>query len=162
MAQDPSQTPRPISAALARRLAAAASGFPNGQTIWFIARHEPDANGSYQVSAPIASDTRPADPGDPAFGVFGPYQTPVPGHPAKRADVVRVVLHLSNGASIELPADSADCVFWTAASIEKFAVPYYAALGNLELAVRIRDEFNRADVVAMDHGPNTEYDMRRI
>lgn len=162
MAQDPSQAPRPISAALARRLAAAASGFPNGQTVWFTARHEPDASGSYQVSAPIVSGIRPAEPGDSAFGLFGPYQTPVPGHPAKRADVVRVVLHLSNGTSIDLPAGDADCVFWTAAAIEKFAVPYYASLGNLELAVRIRDEFNRADVVAMDHGPNTEYDMRRI
>ena len=102
MAQDPSQSTRPLSAGLARRLAAAASGFPDGRTVWFIARHEPDANGSYQVSAPIVSDTRPAEPRDPAFGIFGPYQTPVPGHPAKRADVVRVVLHLSNGTTMPL------------------------------------------------------------
>lgn len=161
MAEDPSRPPRPISAALARRLAAAASGFPNGQTVWFMARHEPDANGSYQVGPPIVSDARPPEPKDPAFGIFGPYQTAAPSHPAKRLDVVRVVLHLSNGATIELPAGGADCVFWSAAAIEKFAIPYYAALGNLELAVRIRDEFNSADVVAMDHGPNTEYSMRR-
>lgn len=162
MTEDPTRRPRPISALLARRLAAAASGFPHGRTVWFRARYEPDAKGSFQVSPPILSDTRPADPDDPQFGIFGPYQTPAPSQARKRADVVQVTLHLSDGRTIEIAAGDADCLFWSAAAIEKFAVPYYAAVGTLETAVRIREDFNRENVVAMDHGPNTEYTMRTV
>ena len=151
----------PISAMLARRLAGAASGYADGKKIWFTARYRRDDEFSFRVSEPIVSDERPAEPADDELGLFGPFLTPQRRVAAKRTPVVRVYLELEDGKTITLDAKHADCVFWSEAALEKFAIPYYASLGDLELAQEIRTRFRKPDVVALDHGPNTEYTLRR-
>jgi hypothetical protein len=151
--QDESET-KPISAMLARRLAGAASGFPNGKKTWFYSRYV-RKNLAFNVSDPLVQNTPPAAHPDPAFGLFGPYLTQE--EPVKRTPVARVILELTNGKKITLEAINADSVFWSASAIEKFAIPYYGAVGDLELAKKIRDTFQDPNVVAMCHGPNTEY-----
>ena len=142
---------------LARRLAGAASGFPDGRNVWFYARYN-RKDLSFDVSEPMVSDTPPADPTDKEFGLFGPYQTPA--LPAKRTPVARVTLELTDGREVTLRVEEADTLFLTPSALEKFAIPYYAALGDLELAMRIRKKFEEESVVMLCHGPNTEYCFR--
>lgn len=148
---------KPVSALLARRLAGAASGFPNGKNVWFYARYD-RKNLSFDVSDPIVSDTAPADPTDPDFGLFGPYQTPA--IPSRRPAVARVTIELVDGRRVTLPIEKADTLFLSPSALEKFAIPYYAALGDLELAMKIRRTFEDDNVVLLCHGPNTEYCFR--
>ena len=151
---DSEKAAKPISAMLARRLAGAASGFPNGKKIWFYSRYV-RKDLAFNVSDPIVSNSQPAAHPNPEFGTFGPYLSPE--EPVKRTPVAKVTLELTNGKKITLDASHADSVFWSASAIEKFAIPYYGAVGDLELATKIRDTFQDEDVVAMCHGPNTEY-----
>jgi hypothetical protein len=148
---------KPISALLARRLAGAASGFPNGKKLWFYARYD-RKNLSFDVSDPIESDTPPAVPTDPEFGLFGPYQTPA--IPSRRPVIARVTVELADGRNVTLPIEKADTLFLSPSALEKFAIPYYAALGDLELAMKIRRTFEDDNVVLLCHGPNTEYCFR--
>lgn len=149
-ADQPSEQP-PISAMLARRLAGAASGYPDGRKIWFTARYQ-RLDLAFNVSEPY--EDRPSAP-DSAFGVFGPYQTP--SQPSKRNEVVRVTLELSNGETKTIDPRKVDSLFWSESALEKFVIPYYGAVGDLELAMKIRSEFTKDKVVALCHGPNTEY-----
>lgn len=146
----------PITAGLARRLAAAADGYRNGRVIWFTARYEP-VNGDYEISTAIESLIRPAAPKDPAFGLFGPFRNDAEA--IKRVPVVRVTLHLEGGDTRSFEADKYDAVMWSNSAIRKFALPHYAEYIGLELAMKVRDGFLQDNVTAFVHGPNTEYEM---
>jgi len=154
---------RPVSARLARRLAAAADGYRTGEVIWFRARYVPDENFSFGISEPIVSKVRP-QPDDLADGegLFGPFQTEVDGPGLTRTPIVEVVLRLAGGEETRFPADRYDALFWSMSSLEKFAIPHYVEFQGLEVAKRLREDFLKPEVYVMAHGPNTEYTMRAL
>jgi hypothetical protein len=50
-----------------------------------------------------------------------------------------------------------DCIYWSESAIEKFVVPYYSSFIPLEeIQTRVIDEFQREDVVAFAHLPDSE------
>ncbi len=51
----------------------------------------------------------------------------------------------------------ADAVFWSMAAVEKFLVPYYSSILDLEKVMKeIRDRFANETVLAFIHLPNSE------
>lgn len=153
--EDVSSATRPITASLARRLAAAADGYRNGEVVWFTARYVA-VDEDFDISEGLEGD-RPAAPEDPDYGVFGPFQNDA--DQIKRTPVVKVTLHLSDSTERTFAAAKCDAIFWSSSAIRKFAIPHYAEYIGLDYAKKIRDDFGQANVSAFAHGPNTEYEL---
>lgn len=154
----------PISSRLALRLAAAAEGFQDGTTVWFVARYEPDPNGSFGVKKPIVSEKRPAVSLEPGEGLFGPYRSERE-EPSQRTPVLKIAVQVQDGEkvrTVEFDARDFDALFWSTSAIEKFAIPHYVAFEGLTRAEKLKKDFLDPKVYLMAHGPNTEYELRTL
>jgi hypothetical protein len=156
------------SATLLSRLAEAVDGLRLGAPILLIApfRYDPTKQGHrvigpfHDCEAAIAyRDSKGLDPNE--FGVFGPFYTRLPRSDTNRLGTVRprvekVVLHLEGGGEICLDGTKYDAVFWGDASVDKFLVPYYAAVGTVDEAILLRNQYEDG-VVAVVHLPGSEW-----
>jgi hypothetical protein len=140
---------RPISARLAKRLAEAAFGYMGLGPVYLVAAYEPMDNPGdpYDVACFrndwAAAESHAAhlntDHHHPRYGVFGPYATGLPPRPRPNSYSLETVSLLVQSPPHSPPAQGAlplgasefDSLFWTRAAVEKFAVPYYAALWHM-------------------------------
>jgi hypothetical protein len=161
---------RSISARLLRVLAQAAEGYPNQGDVYFVARYERDANGSYEVSpwfseseaAAVVDGLNAAAPD--AFGVFGPFDTRLPyaAHPDQETVAALQVTTREprDGAITTFAMGGAgmyDAMFCSAAAVIKFAVPYYTRVYSPEFAETVLRSFMEAPLAMMVHLPWSEY-----
>ena len=156
---------RPVSAGVAKRLAAAADGFRHGRPMYFVSgfrdvgpiqRFEGEEG---RVAAERVRREREARGEE--VDVFGPYVTGAapeagarPGHEV--LDVtVRVRLPDGSVQTRVLAGGDYDAVFWTRSAVDKFVVPYYAGAVGLQQAVRVSEDFSGDGVYMLAHLPDT-------
>jgi hypothetical protein len=166
---------RPISARLARRLAEAAFGYMGLGPVYLVAAYEPidSVADPYDVTC-FRSDWEAAeafaailntDPELPRYGVFGPYATELVGEPLisqYSLDTISLLVDSPADSSpaqgtLTIPASEFDSLFWTRAAVEKFAVPYYAALYSPAFADLVLEEYDGARLAVLGHMPWSEY-----
>jgi hypothetical protein len=162
---NPPSFTQPVSAKLARRLAAAADGYRDGREVWFTASFTPKdgQNGNnFDISEAIPGDgtSAPDVTLSDGYGLFGPFLTEESGDP-KRTPIASIVLRLPGG-DVEIDASKYDAMFWSSSSLDKFAVPHYATVLDLSMAAKLQREFSEPSVYLVLHGPNTEYDLKSI
>lgn len=148
--------PRAISAGLGRRLAAAADGHRDGREIFFQARFEADAEGNYGVTGPLTREEAAQAVVPEGYGIFGPFLTEPCTDDISRTPIRRVTLELENGDAVTFEGTRYDALFWSSSALEKFVVPYYAVVGGIERAQRLRDQLLNTDAFMIAHDPNTE------
>lgn len=164
----------PLSAGVAKRLAAAADGFRHGRPVYFVSgfrevgaveRFEGEEG---REAAERARRAREAEGGGEKFGVFGPYVTgPVGSGPGGSPDAevldVTVRVKLADGSTRTrvFGGGEYDALFWTRSAVDKFVIPYYAGALGLQHAVRISEEFAGPDVHMLAHLPDTTITMIR-
>jgi hypothetical protein len=156
------------SSTLLSRLAEAVDGNRKGEPVVYVAeyRYDPQWKG-HEVHGPFetckeARRFRKYELDDEAgeiYGIFGPFWTKKArsGTTSARGGpmVERVVLHLTGGRTIELHPEDADAVFWSAAAVEKFVIPYYVGIGTVEEGQTILGSLD--DGVALVHRPGSEW-----
>jgi hypothetical protein len=157
----------PVTAALVRRLAESADGHRDGKTHWVVTSPDDPTTEKLQSFPSLAAAKTYRDQQNAAggnFDVFGPFQTP--RDPAKlprghKKSVKKVTVELEDEAGGKYTAvidgDKSDALFWSSSSIDKFAVPYYVGVADVEFGMKVRDDFDRADVYMMVHLPDTTY-----
>ena len=167
----PGLFPQPISAGLARRLAEAATGYADEGEVYVTARYTPnyDSEDPYAVQAWQHWQDVP-NPLEPGYGVFGPFQTTFPS-PRTQATVQAFQVTLSDSTTptsavtaaatspMDIPAQNYDALFYSAAAVKKFAVPYYASLYSGAYGDHVLESFQEAPVALMAHMPWSEYTM---
>lgn len=167
----------PVEAGLARALAEAATGFPNSGDIYFVAsytRVPADQGSPYDVNGPFTDElTALAKAAELdvvewlngqkfSYGVFGPFSTvvpeliTVPGQPQVGTITVTEAGTTSDGFTID-DASKYDSMFYSAAAVEKFAVPYYSRVYGSAVGQEVLRNFQQPDVMVMVHMPWTEY-----
>ena len=165
---------QPVSAGVAKRLAAAADGFRHGKPMYFVSgfrdvgpveRFEGEEG---REAAERARRAKEAGGGGEKFGVFGPYVTD-PGHghggkpPAEVLDVtVRMKLPDGSTRTQVLGGGEYDALFWTRSAVDKFVVPYYVGALGLQYATRVSEDFSGRDVYMLAHLPDTMPAMIRL
>ena len=165
---------QPVSAVVAKRLAAAADGFRHGKPMYFVSgfrdpagfqRFEGEAG---RAAAERARLEREAKGGGERFGVFGPYVTePAAGTDAAAGPEVldvTVRVRLSDGSTQTrvFGGGEFDALFWTRSAVDKFVIPYYTGALGLDHAVRLSGEFAGEDVYMAAHLPDTVLAMIRV
>ena len=165
---------QPVSAAVAKRLAAAADGFRHGKPMYFVSgfqkvgRLERFEGEEGRAAAERVRREREAKGGGEKYGVFGPYATePVPGVEARAEpevlDVtVRVKLADGSTQTRVFGGKEFDALFWTRSAMDKFAIPYYAGALGLDHAVRLSGEFSGEGVYMAAHMPDTVLTIMRV
>ncbi|HEU4883789.1 MAG TPA: hypothetical protein VFT45_16135 [Longimicrobium sp.] len=162
---------QPVSAGLLRVLAQAAEGYPNQGPMYFVALYEPAANGSFEVSpwwsmeeAQAVVDDLNAKAKANAFAVFGPFDTtlPYPTNPAQETVSSLQVATAAAGGGVGTTfgmggAQMYDAVFFSAAAVIKFAVPYYTRVYSPEFAETMLQSFLEAPLAMTVHLPWSEY-----
>lgn len=165
---------QPVSAGVAKRLAAAADGFRHGRPMYFVSGFR-DPSGLQRFegeggreAAERARMEREAGGGGEKFGVFGPYVTE-PGRgpaapPAGEVLDVTVRMKLPDGSTRTqvLGGGEYDALFWTRSAVDKFVVPYYAGALGLKYATRVSEDFDGRDVYMLAHLPDTVAEMIRV
>jgi hypothetical protein len=156
-----------VSAALARRLAETADGHRDGKEHWVVTSPTDPTTTKLRsfesrTDAEMYRDLENAAGG--SFGVFGPYQTPrdpVTRQTGLKVSVKKVTVELEDEAGTKYTAviegDQYDALFWSRSSVDKFAVPYYVGVADVEFGMKVRDDFSVADVFMMAHMPDTTY-----
>ena len=165
---------QPVSAVVAKRLAAAADGFRHGRPMYFVSGfREAGAVQRFEgeegrEAAERARRAREAEGGGEKFGVFGPYVTE-PGRapaasPAAEVLDVTVRMKLPDGSTRTqvLGGGEYDAIFWTRSAVDKFVVPYYAGALGLQHANRVSEDFAGRDVFMLAHLPDTMPMMIRV
>lgn len=155
----------PVSAGVAKRLAAAADGFRHGRPMYFVSgyrdvgpiqRYEGEEGREAAERARREREARGEE-----VDVFGPYVTGAGGEPGARAghevlDVtVRVRLTDGSVRTRVLDGGDYDAIFWTRSAVDKFVIPYYAGAVGLPQAVRISEDFAGDGVYMLGHLPDT-------
>lgn len=151
---------RPISAKLARRLAAAADGYRDGREVWFTARYVPENGYNFHISKPIVREDLGKVTLKDDEGLFGPFETPFDPGDQKRTPIEKITLHLAGGGAVTFAAADYDSLFWSTSALDKFAVPFYVEFLGMEAGEQLQQDFQKAEVFAVAHGPNTEYTTR--
>lgn len=148
---------QPISAGLARRLAEAATGYADEGVVYVTALYTPnyDSEDPYDVQA---YPTLPEPPGA-GYGIFGPFQTTLPDATAQaQATVQEFQVGISGPTTFSIyPASQYDALFYSAAAVKKFAVPYYSSLYSGAYGDHVLSAFQEAPVALMAHMPWSEY-----
>jgi hypothetical protein len=156
---------QPISAKLARRLAAAADGYRDGKVVWFTASYTPldgDNGNNFGISEAIpgTGTTAPDLPIPPGYGLFGPFLTTANDRP-KKTEILRITVALPD-REVVIDASKYDAMFWSSSSVDKFAVPHYATVLDLKMAATLQQDFGQENVYLVLHGPNTEYKLQAV
>lgn len=165
---------QPVSATVAKRLAAAADGFRHGRPMYFVSGFRDPAGlqrfegEEGRVAAEQARLEREAKGGGEKYGVFGPFVTGSGHGPAVPAAAevldVTVRMKLPDGSmrTQVLGGGEYDALFWTRSAVDKFVVPYYAGALGLQYATRVSEEFAGRDVYMLAHLPDTMAMMIRV
>lgn len=164
---------QPVSAAVAKRLAAAADGFRHGRPMYFVSGFRDPAGFQRfegeggRAAAERARMEKEAGGGGTKYGVFGPYVTepaagPDAGPGPEVLDVtVRVKLPDGSTQTRVFGGREFDALFWTRSAVDKFAIPYYTGALGLDHAARLSGEFSGEDVYMAAHMPDTMLFMIR-
>jgi hypothetical protein len=160
---------------LLKRLAEAALGpFRDKEQFW-VCRFEPDnKTHSYDIDGPFTKEqaedklkevTATVGKG---FGVFGPYQR-APGDPVRiflqdpPAEILEIKIKVKikeNDKEIMKELDinpkDFDALFWGPPAVEKFVLPYYAAVSGLDYAIKVRTDYLEGKAYLMAHSGDTE------
>jgi hypothetical protein len=151
---------QPISAGLARRLAEAATGYAEEGEVYVTALYTPnyDSEDPYDVQAWQHWQDVP-NPLESGYGVFGPFQTTLYGSSQKaQATVEEFQVSISGPTTFSIyPASQYDALFYSAAAVKKFAVPYYSSLYSGAYGDHVLSAFQEAPVALMAHMPWSEY-----
>lgn len=157
---------KPMSVKLARALAEAADGFRGHKAPVFLVApyklHKSPERGGFHIFGPyhdwehVPRDVKRLVMHE-THGFFGPFDTGgtviVHGRP-----IGSVTLHVRHSTKVfHLRPDRIDTLFFSAESVEKFALPYYERVYGPAFAARVRDQFATADTQFMAHYPWTEY-----
>jgi hypothetical protein len=141
------------SATLLSRLAEAVDGQRNGQPACYVGRfwYEASTEG-HRVFGPFpdcdaAEEFRQTLADKDEYGVFGPFYTKKQMLPRDARVVKQVVVHYSDGERICLDGEEFDAVFWSAASLEKFLIPYYVSIGTWKEAAILAKEAAKSSVL---------------
>jgi hypothetical protein len=153
-----------VPASLLRRLAEAADGIRNGEPIYYVAELAPDDNAGHDVlgyfeSAEHAFKYPPVMNNmlltSGRYMIFGPYRTDDdPNYRPK--GIKEVILVPERGESVRLCGKKFDCVFWSLSAMDKFVIPYYASVGDLKKAKKVRDDFIEPVSIAGIHVPGSD------
>lgn len=164
----------PVSAVVAKRLAAAADGFRHGRPMYFVSGFRDPAGlqrfegEEGRAAAERARLDREAKGGGEKFGVFGPYVTePLPAadaRPGPEVLDVTVRVRLADGSTRTrvLGGSEFDSIFWTRSAVDKFVIPYYAGAQGLPYANQVSEDFSAEDVYMLAHMPDTMPAMIRV
>jgi hypothetical protein len=157
----------PISAELARRLAESADGHRDGRPRFVVTNPEEPATDrlrSFESKAEaLEYQAQENAKGEGTFRVFGPFQTPrdtpadATGH---KIMVKKVTVELEQDGKqyvAEIEGDKYDAIFWSSSAVDKFAVPYYVSVVDVDFGAKVRADFGAPDVFMMVHLPDTVY-----
>ncbi len=165
---------QPVSAVVAKRLAAAADGFRHGRPMYFVSGFRDPAGlqrfegEGGRAAAERARKEREAKGGGEKYGVFGPYVTePAPGpdaSPEPQVLDVTVRVRLPDGSTQTrvFGGGEFDALFWTRSAVDKFVIPYYTGALGLDYAARLSGEFSGEDVYMAAHMPDTMLSLIRV
>ncbi|HEX5725182.1 MAG TPA: hypothetical protein VFX98_06930 [Longimicrobiaceae bacterium] len=151
-----------VSTMLARALAQAASGYVNQGNLYFVARNDPGEDGMFGIVSPLTSlqaAEQEAVRLGPEYGAFGPFDTTVAlaiDNPIQLT-VSDFEVTDSAGITFPIPGDRYDTLFYSVASVVKFAVPYYTQVYSSEFAQQVLEEFEANELGLMAHLPWSEY-----
>jgi hypothetical protein len=164
---DPNPEYRP-NTTLMSRLAEALDGYRIGSEVCFVGRYwyGPHSDG-HRLYGPfkkcedaIAFREAKQLPKD-KFGVFGPFHTSNEDGwkiGQKRRGIKEVVIHYKDGTVVALDGDKYDALFWSGAAAEKFALPYYMAIGSVQECVSMKERGQEADLLGHRIGSGTVMD----
>jgi hypothetical protein len=148
-----------VSAILARLLAEAAAGHP-GKTIWFTALLKPNEKKEFDISDPIESEEEPDVDIGMERGLFGPYFTDLEpnGHTRKLVKFTVSSEKLDGTGAKDEPflAKDVDLLVGSLAALDKFVLPYYARIAGVEFALKLRQDFLKANTSLFRHLPGSE------
>jgi hypothetical protein len=165
---------QPVSAVVAKRLAAAADGFRHGRPVYFVSGFRDPAGFQRfegeegRAAAERARREREASGGGEKYGVFGPYVTGAAAVADERAEpevldvTVRVKLADGSTQTRVFGGKEFDALFWTRSAMDKFVIPYYTGALGLDHAVKLSGEFSGEDVYMAAHLPDTVLSMIRV
>lgn len=151
-----------IPASLLSRLSEAADGTRNNKPVYFVAQLVPHPDHGHDVmgyfrSVQDAFNHPRAKPllQKGTYMIFGPYQTKEDPE-SKPKDVLKVVIHRSGGKVVELDGRKFDCLFWSLSAFEKFVIPYYTSVSDLNKAAQVRKDFMKETSIAGIHIPGSD------
>jgi hypothetical protein len=153
---------REVPASLISRLAEAADGMRTGKPVYFVAELEPDLETGHDVIGSFATPEAVFDhqtakeavlSGE--YLIFGPFQTKDDPY-YRPKDIEKVVIYPRGKSPIVLDGMKFDCVFWSLSAVDKFLIPYYTSMGDLEKASRVRKDFIKPKSIAGIHIPGSD------
>lgn len=154
-----------LPASLLSRLTEAADGHRDGQVSWLVGKLKRKYKKGYKIKGPY-KDQEVAyeknrdlfddqEPTNDLAKIFGPFLT-YEDFGEKESQVEYVTLHLKGGDVVKLDGAKYDCVFWSLSAVDKFVVPYYVQIANLEEAEEVRDHFLDDGTIAAIHIPGSD------
>lgn len=160
------------SATLLSRLAEAVDGCRKGEPVYFVCRYRYDADdeghrlhGPYPDCETAAYERERMELRADEYGIYGPYYTRGSDGweiGSRRKGIKEVVVRYEDGSEIVLDTKEYDSLFWSGAAAEKFALPYYVAIGTLDEGIALRTRGLKADLLAHRIGSGTEAEFKGI
>ncbi len=138
----PAQQPA-IAAPLLRRLAEAADAYRTGRPVYVVAANTPpyDVVGTFEdTTAAKAAAARAGT----AYRVYGPYVTPPDRYRGAPAQVLGITVRIrrdKDTVTVSVDPRKYDAMFWTATSLDKFVIPYYAHVYGAEAAAHLEQSY---------------------
>jgi hypothetical protein len=157
---------------LLSRLAEAVDGCRKGVPVFFVCRYWYDANdeghrlyGPY-YSCEEADDARKERGLSPdEYCIYGPYYTRANDGweiGSRRTGIKEIVVRYEDRSEIVLNHEEYDAIFWSGAAAEKFALPYYMAIGTLDECNALRTRGLKADLLAHRIGSGTSTEFKGL
>jgi hypothetical protein len=154
-----------IPASLLRQLAEAADGY-RGKKFWFSFSVDDEtlSNGQRGKFISRGHETSAAADGDltgkPNRHRIGPFKTDTWAKTRNR-EISQLLVTTKKDGTPETPVDfkvhEHDALFWAEAAVDKFVIPYYVAIYDVEYGLTIKKAFNDPLVYALTHLPGSEY-----
>ena len=139
----------PTAAPLLRRLAEVADAYRTGKPVYIVA----STAAPYDVRAVYFDPKTAADSSSGSYHVFGPYITPA-DRPEPATEVLSITVRIRTARGIDtvrVDPKEYDALFWTAPSVDKFLVPYYARVYGPERAAALHNQYLRSSIIIWGH-----------
>jgi hypothetical protein len=145
-----------MTPAFLTRVGEAAAGYPDAVPGWWTAHLKP-VNGKFKPRRhPTQAEANDNVQADPTRGAVGPVVAPIIPGGGVQTNVARVTIEFKDGSHRTLQGEDYDAVFWGYPAVEKFVIPYYVSVVDLEYGMRIDEEAKQPDMI-LAHSPDTEY-----
>jgi len=134
------QDTKTVSATMLKVLGEAADGARTAQPVFFVA----DYRFPHQVVGPfdsLAQAQRVQTDSGTNFGIFGPYTTRKDPAPSGGSRIIGITITVARGAhrdTLTVDPQKVDALFFSAAAIDKFVIPYYGRTYGSEYAQKLR------------------------